>query len=153
MALDPKCWVVQLRKFIAENTTKGIFNNVTLPYRGIFFFSFFLLPANLVVRVFKKSKLFLYFQHWSICSSQGFVFISVYVVPKVSVSSSRTFGLLQAVLWIRDIWVRIRILLVLSVAVKMPTKNVFFFNFACLILYKGTFTLVFIDKKSKDVTK
>jgi hypothetical protein len=35
------------------------------------------------------------------------------------------------------------------VAEKMPTKNNIFSTFYCLFLFEGTFTSVFIDKKSK----
>jgi hypothetical protein len=44
---------------------------------------------------------------------------------------------------------RIRLLLFLSVADKMPTKICFFSKFICSLLFEGTFTSVFIDKKSK----
>jgi hypothetical protein len=47
--------------------------------------------------------------------------------------------------WIRDILVRIRILLFSSVADKKQTKNKDF----CLLVFEGTFTSVFKDKKSK----
>ncbi len=63
-------------------------------------------------------------------------------------------------LWIRDILVRIRIRVhwltdpdsdpdpaFFFNDEKMPTKNKFFSKFLCLLIFEGTFTLVFIDKK------
>jgi hypothetical protein len=59
---------------------------------------------------------------------------------------------LKAVLRIRTTDFRIRILLFSSAADQKPTKNKFFPEFFCLLLFEGTFTSVFTDKKSK-VTK
>jgi hypothetical protein len=36
---------------------------------------------------------------------------------------------------------------------KMPTKNYFFKKFSCILVFEGTFTSFFKDKKSKKVTK
>ncbi len=57
-------------------------------------------------------------------------------------------------LWIRDVLVRIRILIRIllfsSVTFKMPTKNVFFSKFFCLLPFKGTFPSFLKDKKSQN---
>jgi hypothetical protein len=43
----------------------------------------------------------------------------------------------------------IRILLFLSLNFKMPTKNYFKKKFFCILLFEGTFTSFFKDKRSK----
>jgi hypothetical protein len=50
---------------------------------------------------------------------------------------------------ISDWWIRIRILLFSSVTFKMATKTKFIFKALWLLLYEGTFTSFFKDKKSK----
>jgi hypothetical protein len=47
----------------------------------------------------------------------------------------------------------IRILLFSSLTFKMPAKKLILTQFFCLLLFEGTFTLFFKDKKSKRVTK
>ncbi len=52
-----------------------------------------------------------------------------------------------------DLWIRIRILICIllftSVTFEMPTKNIFFLKFFCLLFFEGTFTSFLMkDKKS-----
>ncbi len=48
-----------------------------------------------------------------------------------------------------DKWIRIRILLFSSVTFKTSTKNYFFPSIFCFLLFEGTFTSFFKDKKSQ----
>ncbi len=55
-----------------------------------------------------------------------------------------SYGTVSPLLWIRDILLRIRILLFSSVADKMPTKNDLFSKFSAYYIFKENFFIIFI---------
>ncbi len=60
---------------------------------------------------------------------------------------------IHAVLWIRDIFVRIRILLFSSVTFKMPTKKKQFYNVFFFFFFSRYFYIIIQKKVINEVTK